>query len=208
MRDFERTINVTKYLPPVSRDAKDIQDITIAENEQLQALWDELCVILSNQFIRYLSVYGVEEWESTLGITKLDSQSLEERIRVILKKLSGQRPYTLRSFKRILKNIFGDGIIDIKLIGNKFEFWVTIEPQISYRLNELRDYIDHIIPLNLLIFIQELRQSSTNQYQGCSARIVQILRAKGGTIDFTPVSSNEYQGAYARIISTHRTEGV
>ena len=208
MRDFERTINVTKYLPPVSRDAKDIQDITIAENEQLQALWDELCVILSNQFIRYLSVYGVEEWESTLGITKLDSQSLEERIQVILKKLSGQRPYTLRSFKRILKNIFGDGIIDIKLIGNKFEFWVTIEPQISYRVNELRDYIDHIIPLNLLIFIQELRQSSTNQYQGCSARIVQILRAKGGTIDFTPVSSNEYQGAYARIISTHRTEGV
>ena len=208
MRDFERTINVTKYLPPVSRDSKDIQEITIAENAQLQALWDELCVILSNQFIRYLSVYGVEEWESTLGITKLDSQSLEERIQVILNKLSGQRPYTLRSFKRILKNIFGDGIIDIKLIGNKFEFWVTIEPQISYRVNELRDYIDHIIPLNLLIFIQELRQSSTNQYQGCSARIVQILRAKGGTIDFTPVSSNEYQGAYARIISTHRTEGV
>lgn len=208
MRDFERTINVTKYLPPVSRDSKDIQEITIAENAQLQALWDELCVILSNQFIRYLSVYGVEEWESTLGITKLDSQSLEERIQVILKKLSGQRPYTLRSFKRILKNIFGDGIIDIKLIGNKFEFWVTIEPQISYRVNELRDYIDHIIPLNLLIFIQELRQSSTNQYQGCSARIVQILRAKGGAIDFTPVSSNEYQGAYARIISTHRTEGV
>lgn len=208
MRDFERTINVTKYLPPVSRDSKDIQEITIAENAQLQALWDELCVILSNQFIRYLSVYGVEEWESTLGITKLDSQSLEERIQVILKKLSGHRPYTLRSFKRILKNIFGDGVIDIKLIGNKFEFWVTIEPQISYRVNELRDYIDHIIPLNLLIFIQELRQSSTNQYQGCSARIVQILRAKGGTIDFTPVSSNEYQGAYARIISTHRTEGV
>lgn len=208
MRDFERTINVTKYLPPVSRDSKDIQEITIAENAQLQALWGELCVILSNQFIRYLSVYGVEEWESTLGITKLDSQSLEERIQVILKKLSGQRPYTLRSFKRILKNIFGDGIIDIKLIGNKFEFWVTIEPQMSYRVNELRDYIDHIIPLNLLIFIQELRQSSTNQYQGCSARIVQILRAKGGTIDFTPVSSNEYQGAYARIISTHRTEGV
>ena len=174
----------------------------------MQALWDELCVILSNQFIRYLSVYGVEEWESTLGITKLYSQSLEERIQVILKKLSGQRPYTLRSFKRILKNIFGDGIIDIKLIGNKFEFWVTIEPQMSYRVNELRDYIDHIIPLNLLIFIQELRQSSTNQYQGCSARIVQILRAKGGMIDFTPVSSNEYQGAYARIISTHRTEGV
>ena len=208
MRDFERTINVTKYLPPVSRDSKDIQEITIAENAQLQALWDELCVILSNQFIRYLSVYGVEEWESTLGITKLDSQSLEERIQVILKKLSGQRPYTFRSFTRILKNIFGDGIIDIKLIGNKFEFWVTIEPQISYRVNELRDYIDHIIPLNLLIFIQELRQSSTNQYQGCSARIVQILRAKGGTIDLTPVSSNEYQGAYARIISTHRTEGV
>ena len=208
MRDFERTINVTKYLPPVSRDSKDIQEITIADNAQLQALWDELCVILSNQFIRYLSVYGVEEWESTFSITKLDSQSLEERIQVILKKLSGQRPYTLRSFKRILKNIFGDGIIDIKLIGNKFEFWVTIEPQISYRVNELRDYIDHIIPLNLLIFIQELRQSSTNQYQGCSARIVQILRAKGGTIDFTPVSSNEYQGAYARIISTHRTEGV
>ncbi len=208
MRDFERTINVTKYLPPVSRDSKDIQEITIAENAQLQALWDELCVILSNQFIRYLSVYGVEEWESTLGITKLDSQSLEERIQVILKKLSGHHPYTLRSFKRILKNIFGDGIIDIKLIGNKFEFWVTIEPQISYRLNELRDYIDHIIPLNLLIFIQELRQSSTNQYQGCSARIVQILRAKGGTIDFTPVSSNEYQGAYTRNISTHRTEGV
>ena len=45
MRDFERTINVTKYLPPVSRDSKDIQEITIAENAQLQALWDELGAI-------------------------------------------------------------------------------------------------------------------------------------------------------------------
>ena len=118
MRDFERTINATKYLPPVSRDSKDIQEITIAENAQLQALWDELCVILSNQFIRYLSVYGVKEWESTLGITKLDSQSLEERIQVILKKLSGQRPYTLRSFKRILKNKCSRTRLEFKVMDN------------------------------------------------------------------------------------------
>lgn len=206
MRDFSRKIDLKQYLPPVSRDAADIQEIANTESIELQELWDVLCQLLANQFIRYMDVYSTAEWEEVLNITKLDRMSLEERKNEVLKVLRGQRPYTLRSFRRMLENIFGKGIIDVKVINSKFELWITIEPDIGYRVNDIRELADKIVPLNLLIFIQELRQTSLERYQGICGRVTQTFKAKGGSIAFEPIESNEYYGAYARLHITHVTK--
>lgn len=206
MRDFSRDINIKKYLPPVSRDSIDVQRAMDIDNRELQELWNVLCEILANQFIRLMNTYGVEEWEKTLSIIKLDSQTIAMRKEEILTILRGQRPYTLRSFRRMLENIFGKGIIDVKVINSKFELWITIEPDISYRVNDIRELADKIVPLNLLIFIQELRQTSLNRYQGICGRVTQTFKAKGGSIAFEPIESNEYYSAYARLHTIHVTK--
>lgn len=206
MRNFSRAVNIKKYLPPVSRDSIDVKTVIDTDNRELQALWNVICEILANQFIRLMNTYGVEEWEKILSIIKLESQTLSMRKEEILTILRGQRPYTLRSFRRRLENIFGKGIIDVKVINSKFELWITIEPDISYRVNDIRELADKIVPLNLLIFIQELRQTRLNRCQGICGRVTQTFKAKGGSIAFEPIESNEYYGAYARLHITHVTK--
>lgn len=207
MIDLKRDINLKNYLPPVTRDSKDVQALFDSENIEFNKLWDALCQLMANAFIQYINIYGVERWEETLDITKLDSQTIDDRKAEILKVLRGQRPYTLRSFRRILRNIFGEGVLDVKLLPNKFELWITIEPNINYRANDISELTDRIIPLNLLYYIQELRQASGNLYVAGYGRLISTFRADGGSITFDKFSSNRQRGGYVRMISINKVGG-
>lgn len=207
MRSFRRDIDISKYLPPVSRDAVDIQEITRIESIELQELWDVMCQLLADQFIRYMDAYSTSEWENVLNITKLDSMTLEYRKSEVLKVLRGQRPYTLRSFRRILNSIYGEGVLDVKVNNDKYELWITIEPDINYKVNDIRVLAERIVPLNLLIFIQELRQSKAEIYISGYARMQSVFKAEGGTISFDGVQAGHKIAGYARIIETARTGG-
>lgn len=199
MRNYSREIKLESYLPAVTDASSDIRETMYAENPELQKLWDEMCVILANQFITYMDSYSTGQWESILDITTLDIP-LNERKAEILKVLRGLRPYTIVSFKRILNSIYGNNILDVKCINDKYELWITIEPALSYRVNDLRELAERIVPLNLMIFIQELRQSSGQLFVSGYARMNSFFSAQGGTIGFEKVYGGRFQAGYARLV--------
>lgn len=200
MRDYSRVIRLESYLPAVTDASSDIRETMYTENPELQKLWDEMCVILANQFITYMDQYSTSQWENILDITTLDT-SLEQRKAEILKVLRGLRPYTYRSFKRILKTLFCDDILDVKLVNDKYELWITIDADKNYRVKELSELSERIVPLNLLIFIQELRESAYTEYIGFNVRSVNIFSADMDEIRFSVVESKLYTGIDARMIS-------
>lgn len=208
MRDFKREIDLKQYLPPVSRDSRDIQAVMETENVELKELWDVMCQLLTDQFIRLMDEYSTEQWESILKLTKLDGMTLAKRRQEVLKTLRGQRPYTIRSFRRILKNIYGNNVVDVQCKNDKYELWITIEPLINYRVEDIRELADRIIPMNLLIFIQELRTSTVGMYIGGTVRVDNEMTAQGGTIPFDTLQNNQFSGGYVRVSSTHRTGGL
>jgi len=207
MIDLKRDIDLKNYLPPVTRDSKDVQALFDSENIEFNKLWDALCQLMANAFIQYMNIYGVERWEEALNIIKLDSQSIEDRKEEILKVLRGQRPYTLRAFRRILRNVFGEGVLDVKLLPNKFELWITIEPNINYRVNDISELTDRIIPLNLLYYIAELRQTSGNLYIAGYGRLSSVFKADGGSVTFDKFTHNRQRGGYVRMVSINKVGG-
>lgn len=204
MIDLTRDIDLKKYLPAVSRDSLDMQALSDTQSVEFNELWNVLCKLFADAYIKHMDEFATSQWESTLDISKLDSQSIEERKNEILKILRGQRPYTLRAFRRILRNIFGEGVLDVKLLADKFELWITIEPTINYRVNDISELTDRIIPLNLLFFIKELREASGKMYVGGYARMSSIMKADGGSIAFDRVYSNQYKAGYARILGINK----
>lgn len=151
MDDLKRTINLAAFLPPVSKDSKDMQELMHVENMELQRLWDAMSDIFYNQFIITMTEYGLHQWETIFDIMPKANESLADRRNRILLLLMTRIPYTMRSFQSILDKIYGPGNVTIHVDNERYEFWMDIASDMSRQSGMLRDLAETIVPKNLLI---------------------------------------------------------
>lgn len=170
MDDLKRTIDISLLAPPVSRDSHDIQELYKTENIELQELWDVLCDVFYNQFIRYTTGYGLLQWESIFDVMPKATDTMQQRRERILQLLMGTRPYTLRSFQSILDNIYGAGNIIISVNPDKYEFWLEIDADTLRKSADILDFAEIIVPKNLYINIKNVKQVGGSLYLGGVAR--------------------------------------
>lgn len=151
MDDLKRTINLASFLPPVSKDSKDMQELMRIENVELQNLWDAMGDIFYNQFIVTMTEYGLHQWETIFDIMPKANESLADRRNRILLLLMTRIPYTMRSFQSILDKIYGMGNVTIHVDNERYEFWMDIASELSKQSDALREFVEIIVPKNLLI---------------------------------------------------------
>lgn len=166
MDGIQRTINLKKFLTPLSRDTKELQELAETETVEFQELWNVLCDIFDNQYITYMTGYGLSQWEKIFDVTPKASDNLRIRRARILQLLMGTRPYTLESFQDMLNRIYGDGNVTIQLDGNNYEIWFNLKHDFDYRAKDVKDFAEIIVPKNLIIGMKNTTETAGKQYVG------------------------------------------
>ena len=161
---YIRIIDASDLLTPVSRDSRDIQEEMRIWNVELNTLWDVMLDIFSNQFIKYMTDYGLSQWEEMLDISH--TGGVEDRRIVILKELAGQRPYTLESFQKMLDAIYGKGSVIVELDNDKYALWFKCDRNAIYKVHDIYDFAEVIVPKNLTLLFKNVKEVQGGIYLG------------------------------------------
>lgn len=144
-------IDISQFLPPVSRDSRDIQEIMRVENPEFKLLWDIMADILDNQFIPTMGEFGLSHWEWIFEVLPQDTDTIEDRRNRILRLLAGTRPYTVEKLQEMLDATFGNGAVGVDLNENLYEIWFILSKEMRERASEVINYAEPIVPKNLLL---------------------------------------------------------
>lgn len=203
MDDLTRVISLATFLPPVTRDSKDVQELMRIEDTELQALWEAMCDIFYNQFISTMTAYGLQQWEKIFDVMPKATDTLQDRRTRILQLLMGTRPYTVLSFQAILDNIYGPGNVTIHVDNDKYEFWMELTADMMSKNMSIREFTETIVPKNLLILISNTQNATLRQYTGGYVRQQGVVAIAGYTgVDIGDMTAAQYTGGYVHALKT------
>ena len=148
---FKRDIDISQFAVPLTRDSRDIQEVYRVESAELQLLWDIMLDIFKEEYIYTASDYGLEAWEQILGINPPDLTDTEGRRSEILSVLIGQRPFTMPKVQEMLNFKFGNHVVEHSVVSDRYEYWLDVVDGFETQLNNIIDYVEPLIPKNLII---------------------------------------------------------
>lgn len=157
---FKRDIDISQFAVPLTRDSRDIQEVYRVESAELQLLWDIMLAIFKEEYIYTAADYGLEAWEQILGINPPDLTDTEGRRSEILSVLIGQRPFTMPKVQEMLNFKFGNHVVTHSVNSDRYEYWLDVVDGFETQLNNIIDYVEPLIPKNLII----KTKSTTNLY--------------------------------------------
>lgn len=137
------------YLPPFMQVFRETTSITDTEQIEIDCLNVEAENILSDQFISELTENGAKRWESVLGISPKDTDTLDERRFRILTKQSQETPYTLRKLEQMLTKLCGAGNYVVELKANDYYICVKLAVGNHNNYSEVESILNRIIPANM-----------------------------------------------------------
>lgn len=144
---------LTEYLPPVFKELEEIKEIARIEGITLEAEWEEVKNIISDQWIEIATERGIERREKMLGIQPFSDESLEDRRFKILSKWNKKLPYTYRGLEQLLNALCGaDGYV-MELKPNEYSLDIKIELKRKRMLNEVQNTVQEMIPANLILMV-------------------------------------------------------
>ena len=137
------------YLPHFLQEFREMLSIMGTEQSEIDCLNGEIENALADQFILYLTENGVRRWESILGISPKDTDTLEERRFRILTKQSQETPYTLRKLEQVLTNLCGADGYRIELTPGNYHIEVKLAVGNHNNYSEVENILNKMIPANM-----------------------------------------------------------
>lgn len=199
-------IDISQFLPPVSRDSRDMQEIMRVENPEFILLWEIMSDLLDNQFIPTMGELGLSHWEWILEVLPQDTDTIEDRRNRILRLLAGTRPYTVEKLQEMLDVTFGRGAVGVDLNENLYEIWFILSKEMRERSGEVINYAEPIVPKNLLLktLVEEKVQTKSNVGGGLYLVDKEITILKPRNYDISTTMYNGGALASATIEITRR----
>ena len=173
---FKRDIDISQFAVPLTRDARDIQEVYRVKNIELQALWNLMIDIFKEEYIYTASEYGLDAWEKILDITPINLKDIQGRRNEILSVLIGQRPFTMPKVQKMLDFKYGEGVVIHSVNSNKYEYWLDFKPGNEYLLFNVWEYVEPIIPKNLLIKFKSTTKLAQSVFVGGVVDVKEIIR--------------------------------
>lgn len=185
-------IDISQFLPPVSRDSRDMQEIMRVENPEFILLWEIMADLLDNQFIPSMGELGLSHWEWILEVLPQDTDTIEDRRNRILRLLAGTRPYTVEKLQEMLDATFGRGAVGVDLNENLYEIWFILSKEMRERSSEVINYAEPIVPKNLLlkILVEEKVQTKSTFSGGLIMVDKEITILKPRNYDISTIMYN------------------
>ena len=137
------------YLPHFMQGYRELAVIMETEQVEVDRLWLEAENALADQFILEATENGVKRWESMLGISPKDTDTLDERKFRILTKLNQELPYTLRKLEQALANLCGNNMFSVEVTSAKYEVLVKLALTNEKNYFEVVNILEKMIPANM-----------------------------------------------------------
>ena len=142
------------YLPHFMQEYFEMQKIMDAEQPEVDHVWSEVDNVLADQFILDATENGVKRWESMLGISPKDTDSLDERKFRILTKLNQELPYTLRKLEQALNNLCGNDMFSIELRAAEYHIEIKLGLSNQNSYEEVSNLLRKMLPANMTQWVQ------------------------------------------------------
>lgn len=179
---FKRDIDISQFAVPLTRDSRDIQEVYRVESAELQLLWDIMLNIFKEEYIYTAADYGLEAWEQILGIIPPDLTDTEGRRSEILSVLIGQRPFTMPKVQEMLNFKFGNHVVTHSVNSDRYEYWLDVVDGFETQLNNIIDYVEPLIPKNLIIKTKSTTNINGEIYVGAISDVYEPFHV-GAALD-------------------------
>ena len=147
------------YLPHFTQVFREMATIMETEQFEIDRLWLEAENALADQFLLEATENGVERWESMLGISPKDTDSLDERRFRILTKLNQELPYTLRKLTQALTNLCGNDMFSIEVIAAEYHVEIKLGLENKNNYQEVVNVLGKMIPANMTQYVRIMYNS-------------------------------------------------
>lgn len=188
---FKRDIDISQFAVPLTRDSRDIQEVYRVESAELQLLWDIMLDIFKEEYIYTAADYGLAAWEQILGINPPDLTDTEGHRSEILSVLIGQRPFTMPKVQEMLNFKFGNHVVEHSVVPDRYEYWLDVVDGFETQLNNIIDYVEPLIPKNLIIKTKSTTQFNGEIYIGVTSDIYESFHVGAALDEFDFKANSE-----------------
>ena len=141
------------YLPIITREYREMQEIMNAEQSEVDALWVAAEGMLDDQFIIDAGVNGISRWEKMLRISPKATETLEERRFRILTRLNQELPYTMTRLDEALSALCGADGYSINLTAAEYKIEVKVALVSKNNYHEVQKTLAKMIPANMMQYV-------------------------------------------------------
>lgn len=155
---MDRVVNLLKYLPHVSSDTLEFQELMKTQSIELTNLYKAINRVRDEFYFETMTEYGASRLEKMHGIKSYDSDTLEDRIFRLKAFYNSELPYTIRGLRNMLFNLCGN---DYQLTVGTWTMTVKIGLGAKKQFNEVSRLLDRVVPANFLITVEQLYNSQS-----------------------------------------------
>lgn len=148
------------YIPPFLQIYEKLATIMGTEQPEIDGLRAEVENVFADQFIMELTPNGAKRWETMLGISPKDTDTLGERRFRILSKQNTETPYTLRKLEQVLTKLCGANGYVIELKAEIYHIEVKLAVGNHNNYLEVKNILNRMIPANMTCHIDLLYNSN------------------------------------------------
>lgn len=158
--------SIYDVFPEQHRNMPEFRSLEKAVNRQIEKLNQRIEEMRDNILITTARESGIADRESILGITPLDSDTLEERRYRVLLRWYDTYPYTEIDLRKRLDRLCGAGAYTLD-IDKKRNTIACMMPLASLKLlRETRSLLDELLSLNVALRVGLYRSLSQTTYHG------------------------------------------
>lgn len=179
---FKRDIDISQFAVPLTRDSRDIQEVYRVENAELNILWELMLGIFKEEYIYTASDYGLDAWEKILDISPINLKDTQGCRNEILSVLIGQRPFTMPKVQEMLNFKFGNHVVEHSVVSDRYEYWLDVVDGFETQLNNIIDYVEPLIPKNLIIKTKSTTNLNGEIYLGAISDVYESFHV-GAALD-------------------------
>ncbi len=186
--------------PPIMQELKEFQKIAEIEEPFFEQLKQEIQNIVDDQFIQIATEKGIHRRERLLGITPSRLDDLEYRRFRVLVRWNDRLPYTYRTLKNKLDQIFKDNY-KLEILHDQYLLIIEVNTFNWQIYSDIVDEIRKMAPANMVIQSSLVQKVEGSFFVG-SAMLV------GEEITVYPWSVTELTGTGKVYIATGHSTGV
>ncbi len=167
-----------KSVPPFVAQMREMAELFIAEQPELDRMERELTELLKQFYIKS-ATYSLDQWEDEFGIERNSSLTLMQRRARVLAKLNSNPPATVKMLENLVFQILSANAVTIVERPEKYHFDVYVNSDYLVETFEIADEAVRLArPAHLSYkFINRLIRNSTSRvYYGIAGGYIGIVR--------------------------------
>ena len=151
MNNLELDYDMLSLLPPWYREILDYQQICQTEQEQMQALAQEIGTVADNFFFQTMDVGSVSQWEQIFKIVpNTVTETLAFRQARLLNRISTRPPFTIWFLYQKLDELIGPGQWTVNVDYPNYTLYIESSAENQQYATEVAYTINSIKPAHIV----------------------------------------------------------